>query len=290
VAVIDALRGLAEQVAVTERIARRTADRAALEVVERMADVGMGMVVHPSTIRDRAAAVIDARAQRAQADQVLAAHDEMVAAGEAAPPAPPAPPPPPLAPIAPPRKRGLRGFLRRGQADRAEAMAASSERLRSIAASTDDVFGARRASAEREEQRALLVARTSMAIELVRVAEHAWYDLAGEGADPSTVDDVVRRLDPQHQDALLAAQEMVSVRAASTVFDQAMTRWQSAWEELGLEAPPATDAEMAITRLADGAAHAVGLLGVLADQTIDLTDDRHDATAVDLDGSLLADA
>lgn len=288
--VIDELRVLAEQVAITQRIAQRTTDRAALEVVERMADVGVGMVVHPASIRERAASVVDARARLVQAEHLLEAHDTLAAEEDALPPPPP--PPPPVAPVVavPARKRGLLGFLRRSKADRIEDTAESSDLLRSIAAATDDVFGARRAAAAREDRRALLVVRRDSAREVVRVAGHAWYDIAGEGADPSNVDEVVRRLDPQHQEALVAAQEMVSVRAASSVFDEAMAHWQASWAELGLEAPLPDDAEAAVERLAEDAAKAVVLVGAAADRAIDLTEADPSVVVVVIEGPLLTDA
>lgn len=291
--VIDALRALAERVAITHRIAQRTTDRAALEVGERMADIGVGMVMHPATIRERASAVVDAHARLVQAEELLEAHDVM-AAEEAAVPLPP-PPPPPSPPMEPvvasaPRPRRFLGFLRRGRTSQLEDTAESTDLLRSIAAATDDVFGARRASAAREAQRALLVVRRDSAYEVVRVAEHTWYDIAGEGADPTNVEDVVRRLDPQHQDALVAAQETVSVRAASTVFDEVVARWQASWAELGIEAPPPTDAEAAVERLTAGAATAVALVGAAAERVIDLTEADPSAVLVVTEGPLLTDA
>jgi hypothetical protein len=280
---LDALRLLARRVAMADRIAQRTTERATSEVAERLADIGVGMAVHPATIRERGDAVLVARSQLTQAEQLLEAHDANAAEDDARA-ALPEPPPIAVAPVvAPPRarKRGVFGFLRRSKAEAAEDTTESTELLRSIGAAADDVFGARRATAARDEQRTLLVVRRNSALEVVRVAEHAWYDLAGEGADPTDVEAVVRRLDPQYQDALLAAREMASVRAATAVLDDVMTEWRSAWAELRLDAPLPADAESAVEALAERDAQAEA--DEAEERRLDLTQAEAEAAVVVVD-------
>ena len=92
--------------------------------------------------------------------------------------------------------------------DEVEDTSESTSLLQQVAATTDEAFGARRAAAARDDQLLLLRAQRDRAMEEVRVAERAWRDLAGD--DPvEDVEAVVRRFDPQHQDALEVAQETV---------------------------------------------------------------------------------
>ena len=105
-----------------------------------------------------------------------------------------------------------------------------------MAATTDEAFGALRAAAARGDQLLLLRAQRDRAMEDVRVAERAWRDLAGD--DPvEDVEAVVRRFDPQHQDALEVAQETVGVRAASTLVTRALAQWAEGWQSVGFDEP-----------------------------------------------------
>ena len=82
----------------------------------------------------------------------------------------------------------------------------------------------------------------------VRVAERAWRDLAGE--DPvEDVEAVVRRFDPQRQDALEIAQDTVGARAVSTLQRHALDQWTEGWKSLGFDEPAvAPDAMAAVVK------------------------------------------
>ena len=106
---------------------------------------------------------------------------------EVAPAPPPAPEPvavPEAATPAPAPTRQRRWFsLRRGQRRRYEEdTSESTSLLQQVAASTDEVFGARRATEARSELLVLLQAQRDRAEEDVRVAERSWHDLAGDDA------------------------------------------------------------------------------------------------------------
>lgn len=138
------------------------------------------------------------------------------------------------------------------------------EHLAAVAAAADEAFGARRrselAQADRTE---LLVARRDRAAEDLRVAEQAWRDLAGPDADPDDVDDVIRRRDPQHREALVLAAETATVRAASALLERSLERWSAAWSDLGLAVPESVDAA-AVDDLRARAARRVVLAGAAA--------------------------
>lgn len=282
---LDSLRDLARRVAATERIAHRTHERAAAEVADRVASVGGGLAVHPSTIRERSETVLLARSQLHQADQRLAANQ--VSDVTELPASSPEPDlvGAPTAPEATPPKRRLFGFLRRST-EEVEDTSESTELLRSMGAATDEAFGARRALAASEDQRMLLEARRDTAAEVVRVAERAWHELAGADADPTDPDEVVRRFDPQHQSALLMAQETVSVRTASVVFDAAMGRWQAAWSDLSLEAPIPAEAVESVDRLLGQITKAVVLVGVATERRVEVAEAAPSAPVVAVEALL----
>lgn len=284
---LDSLRDLARRVAATERIAHRTHERAAAEVADRVASVGGGLAVHPSTIRERSETVLLARGQLHQAEQLLEANQardvtELLASSPEPEvvEAPLAPEPTPT----PPKRRPF-GFLRRS-AEEVEDTSESTELLRAMGAATDEAFGARRALAASEDQRILLEARRDTAAEVVRVAERAWHELAGADADPTDPDEVVRRFDPQHQSALLVAQETVSVRAASVVFDAAMGRWQAAWSDLSLTAPIPAEAVESVDRLLGQITKAVVLVGVATERGLDVAEAAPSAPVVAIEALL----
>jgi hypothetical protein len=239
------LGALAERIRAAERIVGRTVDRAAEAVGERLAASGTGVAVHPTAVRDRAAHVISARGiaagaeerlriAEAEAEQTRAATE---AAEAAAPPAPFEPAPLPVASTVdePPARRRWFSFLRRKD-DEVEDTSESTSLLKQMAASTDEAFGARRAAAARDDQLLLLQAQRDRAMEDVRVAERSWRDLAGD--DPvEDVEAVVRRFDPQHQDAVVVAQETVGVRAVSTLLARALAQWTEGWKSFGFDEP-----------------------------------------------------
>lgn len=79
---LSILQVLARRVARADRIAARTRERAVVEVGHVLAGIGDGLAVHPTTIRDRAAAVDIARGDLVAAERALADHaSEAVAAG-----------------------------------------------------------------------------------------------------------------------------------------------------------------------------------------------------------------
>lgn len=135
----------------------------------------------------------------------------------------------------------------------------------SLLAQMGDYTGERsspaRAQQEHEAARARLDAARSRAAEEVRVAEHAWEDLAGEGIDPADVEEVVRRFDPQLDGASHLAAASVRVRATEAAAATLAGRWATRWEELGLDPPPLEEGEQALDDLLREATRPVVLVG-----------------------------
>lgn len=309
---LSTLQQLARRLARAERIASRTRDRAVVDVGHRLASTGAGLAVHPTTIRDRAAAVDKAHEALTVAEELLEEHAEreanamaeaeagVAAVDEAAAEAS-------VRRVAEHRQR-LRSALstRRSRATGAivagfgigfvlwglgaplwlalvpallatiwalrhlrppeddgdlQAREEASSLLFQVAATTEEVFGARRVSRELGERRSLLEARRDRALEELRVAQRAWQELAGEGVGTDQLDEVVRRYDPQHEDARLLAGETVGVRTVDGVLHHFRQRWQAFWRELGLEAPAPANGEQAVRDLAAKVSRPVVLVG-----------------------------
>lgn len=248
---LGVLGALAERVAAAERIVDRTVDRAAEAVGERLAATGSGMAIHPSAVRERAATVIAAREAAAAAEERLRAGQVEAEEAQAAA----------LAALAagsgsgsarsavastldepPARRRRLFSFRRRREPE--EDTTESTSLLQQVAAATDEAFGQRVAATARDDHLLLLKAQRDRAVEDVRVAERAWRDLAGD--DPvEDVEAVVRRFDPQHQDAIEVARETVGVRAVGSLLSRAMERWSEGWRSVGFEEPAVEPGAMA---------------------------------------------
>jgi hypothetical protein len=332
VTTLSTLEVLARRMARAERIAARTRERAVDEVGQRLAGDGAGLAVHPTTIRDRAAAVETARAAHAAAEQELAAHlaDQAAREERAAVEASAAAAPPPVAAAAVPEPAGPSLHVRRSRAigaivaalgaglvllavdaaplwaallpalaaslwamryltpsdgdDDAQALATTSSFLAAVGASTDEVFGARRAARDAGEQTALLTSRRDRAHEDVRVAERTWHDLAGADTDVDDLDEVVRRFDPQHEDARLLAAETVGVRAADVVLHHFQQRWLAFWRELGRDAPTAAAGEAAVQALGEQVRRPIVLVGPATPLGADLARVAPAAPVVVLDG------
>jgi hypothetical protein len=231
------LGALADRVRAAERIVERTVDRAAEEVGERLAATGTGMAVHPSAVRDRAASVLAAREAAATAEERLRvgqidADEARAAAAEALAARPDRSSVASTVDEPPARRRRFFSF-RRTRAT-VQDTRESTSLLQQMAAATDEAFGQRVAATARDDNLLLLRAQRDRAMEDVRVAERAWRSLAGD--DPvEDVEAVVRRFDPQHQDALAVAQETVGVRAVSALLTRALERWQEGWRAYGFE-------------------------------------------------------
>lgn len=166
--------------------------------------------------------------------------------------------------------------------DRREA----SSLLSQVGASTDELFGARRVARELEEQLALLEARRGRAEEDLRVAERAWHDLAGEGVDVSELEEVVRRFDPQHEDARVLADETVGVRTMGVVLHHVEQRWLAFWRELGLPAPAAADGEAAVRDLVTRVSRPIVLVGPAIERAEELALAAPAAPVVVLEGPI----
>lgn len=274
---IAPLREAARRLAAARRVVAGTLERAAAEVGERLAATGSGLAVHPAAVRDRADAVRRARealgdaqealrvhqaeaaavAARAAAREQVAGEELSAAVDSASQPAPP------------PRRRSLFGWLRRADDSRGDdGTGEVSSLLRQVAATTDEAFGARRAAATRDDALALRQAQRDRALEDLRVAERTWRDLAGD--DPvEAVDDVVRRFDPQHQDALVLARDTAGVRATERLLADAEARWADAWSQAGHEDPPVHDPD-SVDDLLRTATQAVVLVGAATERAEDV--------------------
>lgn len=276
---LELLRGLSRRVAAARRTVEGTVDRAALEVGERLAGVGSGVAIHPSAVRDRAAAVVKARVALVDAEAQLAVAEAAATAAESAQPSDPPSshpsPPPPLPgrswvasfedePPAP-RRRRFGWLRRRDRGDAEEDTSESTSLLQQVAASTDEAFGARRASVARDDRLVLVRVQRDRALEDLRVAERAWHDLAGGSTAVEDVEEVVRRFDPQHQVAMEIALETVGVRAVSILLQRAIERWEEGWRSLGLE-PPACADQAAMDQIVDRLLRPVVLVAEAADR------------------------
>jgi hypothetical protein len=255
---LDQLRGLSDRVTAARRIVERTTDRAAADVAERFAASGLGLAVHPVAVRDRAASVVAAREALQGAEERLAAaeaDDETEVAIEVDPPEPL--PPVPARAEPPPRRR--RWFGRARERRYEEGVRETTSLLHEVMANTEEAFGARRASEARTIATDLLRAQRDRALEDVRMAEHSWRDLAGD-ADVEDVDVVVKRFDPQHQEALVVAEESVGVRAVGALLQQAISRWDEGWRSVGLDPPESVDPEW-VDQMAERMTQPVVLVG-----------------------------
>jgi hypothetical protein len=267
---LETLRWHARRMAAAQGVVEGTVNRATVEVGERLAVGGSGVAIHPSTVRDRAAAVVAAREALTVAEARLRAAEEDAARAPAAPSLEPLPslavplPDPPDRPdeVAPPRRR-LPWFGRKGRGRREdeEYASESTSLLQQVAASTEEAFGAR-ATAAQDDRLVLLRAQRDGAQEQVRVAERSWHDLAG-GDDVGDVEAVIRRFDPQHQLAVELAQQTVGVRAVSGLLDDARAGWDRAWRSLGLDPPDGVD-QSEVDRMVDQLARPVVLVATAA--------------------------
>ncbi len=247
---LSVLSSLAERVRAAERIIDRTVDRAAEAVGERLAATGTGMAIHPSAVRERASTVLAARESAAAAEERLRtaqdhAEEARAAAAAALASAPATAPSPSQVASTLDEPPGRRRFfsLRRRRAV-VEDTRESTSLLQQVAAVTEEAFGQRVAAAARDDGLLLLRAQRDRAMEDVRVAERAWRDLAGD--DPvEDVEAVVRRFDPQHQDAMTVAQDTVGVRAVGALLDRALDRWREGWSAIGFDEPAVQPSAMA---------------------------------------------
>ncbi len=164
--------------------------------------------------------------------------------------------------------------------DRAEAF----ELLTLVTTSTDDLFEGRRPLGELEERSSSTEARRATAVEELRVAERSWQELAGEGIDIGELEAVVRRYDPQLEDARLLAAETVGVRTADLVLRLAHERWAAVWSELGLQSPDPDAGEAEVRELAARVSRAVVLVGPATARAEDLARAAPAAAVVVIDG------
>lgn len=156
--------------------------------------------------------------------------------------------------------RDLRPRTEDGDED-LQARAEASSLLSQVAASTNEVFNVRRAQFELDEHITLLETQRDRALEDLRVAERAWRELAGDGIDVDQLDDVIRRHDPQHEDARLLARETVGVRTAEAVLRRVEEEWRAFWEARGLEIPDPAAQEESVDELLRRVGRAAVLVG-----------------------------
>lgn len=335
---LGAMEVLAKRIARAERIATRTRERTVIDLGQRLAGTGSGLAVHPTTIRDRAAAVDAARAGLQYAEQALAEHakaaDETLAqqaeeqarqaereaadgadADDAETHGTPlrarrtrsigaivtafglalvllALAVPLWAALLPPFAASLWAlwYLRPASGaseaddDDPEGRAEASQLLAQISAAADGAFGPDPVERALGERRTLLEARRDRAIEELRVAQRAWHELAGEDVDIDELEEVVRRYDPQHEDARLLADETAGVRTAEAVLHRFQQRWTAFWRELGAEAPAPEAGEDAVRDLAARVSRPIVLVGPATECAAALARVAPAAPVVVLDG------
>jgi len=160
----------------------------------------------------------------------------------------------------------------------------ASDLLTFVTASTDDLFEGRRPLGELDERKSSAEARRSTAIEELRLAERGWHELAGEGVDVGQLEEVVRRYDPQLEDARLLAAQTVGVRTADLVLRQVRERWEALWTELGLEPPGPEAGEAEVRELATRVSRALVLVGPATARAEDLAHAAPAAAVVVIDG------
>lgn len=311
---LAALEGLARRLERAHGMLDRTRQRAEAAAGARLSAAG-ALAIHPDTVRERAARLVDARHQLQRAEEAVAEH-EAIALGDAdeADDADGSATSAAVVPASAPRTAAASMRLQRNRAVGALVAAfglglillalgvvplwaalvppllaalwalrvlrpagpaeagpsEESSHLSEVGAFTDELFGARRRSWEHDSESARRAAERSRAEEELRVAERAWRDLAGEHADPAAVEDVVRRFDPQHEEAALIAAESVGVRAVEAARRQLVDRWVEAWEGLGRDVPAAEGAPAAVAALRAEAGRAVLLVGEAADHGADV--------------------
>ena len=321
-AALATLQTLARRLGRAHRLAARTRERAVTEAGARLTGT-VGLAVHPDTVRDRASRLEQARRQLADADAALVDHERNTPTEESLAEPPSADLDGAVEPtralslrarrtqaigavvvafgialvlmavgqplwvvLLPPLVASLWALRRlqpsTPQADRDDRAEASSL-LSEMGAFTDELFGVRRAVQEHELAGARLTSARSRAEEEVRVAERAWRDLAGEGVDPADVEAIVRRFDPQQEDARLLAEASVSVRGADVALRQLHQQWETAWQELGRQAPDPHEADDAVAQLRRRVTRSVVLVGTAGQRGEDIARAAPAATIVVID-------
>jgi len=102
----------------------------------------------------------------------------------------------------------------------------------SNAAITEDEWIARRAQIDAARQGAT---------ERLRSARRHWESLVGADADPHQVDDVLRVRDPQLELVGAASKQSPTVRTVNAVHRRIRARWRVAWAAVGYDDPPELD-------------------------------------------------
>jgi len=169
--------------------------------------------------------------------------------------------------------------------DEAELRARQEARdmLAMVASATDEAFVGTRQK-EHEQTLARVTTQRDLAAERLRVAQRAWEELAGEDVDIADLDEVVRRFDPQHEDARLLASETVGVRTTEIVLQQILERWEACWRELGLDAPSAEWGEEAVRELVERIGRPIVLVGPATERGEDLVRAAPSAAVVLIQG------
>jgi len=253
-AAIVELQQLADQLAMTERI-RSDTEAGMTESLNRRLAATSAVAIHPSTIRQAAAAVTETEAEIDKCDEEIAALGER--------PAPDSRPTDNSSPTEPQPPRGRRMVLAVGVVvlfvvaaivlfavgvfvvvPIAVLVVGAIATLLLIRGTRTPAPPPSRATMSEEEwvdQRAQIDAARQGATERLRSAHRHWESLVGPDADPHDVDDVLRVRDPQLELVGAASKESPTVRTVNAVHRRIRARWRVAWAAVGYDEPPELD-------------------------------------------------
>jgi hypothetical protein len=143
----------------------------------------------------------------------------------------------------------LRNARQRQAVEAAEGRRVSRQSLADVAAVTErSGQAAELARMELDAWRARHETLTRLrrdASDRVRQARRNWESLAGPGADPDDLEEILRAHDPQRSIAGVTAESSPTIRAVAALHRRALARWRVAWAALGYDAAPPADQAVA---------------------------------------------